>query len=131
MELVKQEHKSGCGIACIAMVMGKTYGEIVKEFLNDFDVEGMTTNLLMDYLGNAGFSIVFKQLSRWNHKDFAREEMLRPFAPVHILAIKWKADTNGHFVVMDKDGTLFCPSGKSHDEVKSSYLIDESIGIYR
>lgn len=131
IQFVKQKHQHGCGIACIAMVTGKPYDEIINDFLNDFHTEGMTAQSLMDYLGDLGFSIVFKRLSHWNNKDFARDEMLRPFAPVHILAIKRKADSLGHFVVMDETGKLFCPNEKSHDQIKDSYLIDEAIGLYK
>jgi hypothetical protein len=128
--LVKQKHKHGCGIACLSMVTGKDYDDIVKDFINDFDEEGMTTYTLIEWLGDYGFSVLFKEIRCYVQKDFARAYMLKPFTEIHIISLKWKADTTHHFVVMDKDGKLFCPSGSSDEDLRNSYLIDSVVGLY-
>ena len=132
IKLVEQEEKCGCAVACIAMVLGTTYADVRKDWQNDFENEGVTTAQIIDYLGNVGFAAVYKRISHWTHKDFVREEMLTPFAPIHILSMRPAYDSkNYHVVVMDAEGVLYCPSGLTDEESRRSYLIDETIGLYK
>lgn len=130
INLVSQKQKYGCGIACIAMILNMSYESVVKDFLNNFDEEGMTTEILLNYIGDKGCSVVQKTIQCYGKKDFARDEMLRPFAPAHILTIKSRVDAMQHFVVMDHEGKFFCPDGLTDDQVGNAYLILENLGIY-
>lgn len=127
---IYQRHEKGCGIASLAMVLDRTYDEVLKDFENDFSENGMDLQAAIQYLGNSGFSIVHKYIINYAHKDFAREEMLKPFADRHIIRILHKFDSeNGHFAVMDGDGQLYCPEGLSEEEIKQSYMITDIIGL--
>lgn len=131
IKLVKQKDKCGCGVACLAMLTNKTYDAVRSEFRCDFETDGMTTKTFVDYLGDAGFSVLHKQISHYADKDMMRDEMAKPFAHAHAAVIKWKADTGEHFVVMDAKGKFYCPSGLETSEVESAYIISEVIGIYK
>jgi hypothetical protein len=130
IELVKQKHKKGCGIACLAMATNQSYDDVVKNFINDFDNDGMTSELVTEYLGDLGYSVIQKGIIYYNHKDSLKDEIIKPFAPVHIVSIKLKIDSTWHFVVMDINGKFFCPGEICHDDIRDAYYIQEVIGIY-
>ena len=128
IKLVRQEDEFGCTIACLAMVLGKTYKEIKKDFVNKFqgNEDGLTIGMLIDYLGDQGCEVVSKMVDCYNQKDFGRDIILMPFAPVHILNIKHRFDTTLHAVVMDNKGKIFCPDGATEEEVRDSYKFNIS-----
>jgi hypothetical protein len=114
------------------MILGKTYKQVRKDWLNNFATEGMDLEHTMNYLGENGCSIIHKTARNYIHKDFARKEMLRPFAPSHILRLLSHFDAkNGHVVVMDKTGKIYCPGGYNLDEIMSAYAITDVIGLWR
>lgn len=131
VELVEQDDFGGCGVACLAMVMKKTYAEIADLWRRDFSREGMTTQMICDFLGEHGYEVVYKAVKYFFDRNFARDELLKPFAPVHIVSIRtYFDDPHGHVVVMDSVGQVFCPSGNPHEIIDKAYLIDEIVGIY-
>lgn len=133
IKLVRQEDDYGCAIACIAMVTGRTYKEIDFDFQNDFSKKALYLEKTLEYLGNEGFSIIHREIKRWNNINFARREMLKPFAPVHLLRTVDKFDSkSGHLVVMTKKGKILCPSG-ARDKIirRDSYAITDVIGLYK
>jgi hypothetical protein len=134
VKLVKQEDACGCAVACIAMVTNRTYQSVRADFENDFTKEGIYTDQILNYLTDAGFSAVLKQIHGWLHKDFYRKEMLKPFAPLHVVSLKPRADSrNHHMVAMDAKGKLHCPSGEWTDKEirEGSYLIETVIGLFK
>lgn len=132
VRFVKQEARCGCSIACMAMVLNKSYAEIAKDFGNDFIDNGQPLDKSLDYLADAGFQIIAKEVKFWNNINFSRKEMLKPFAPVHLVRVLPRFDSeNGHLVVMDKRGKLICPDGASERETLNSYAITDVIGLYK
>jgi len=132
IKLVEQEEAKGCTIACIAMVLGKGYWDVRKHFINDFEREAMTVDQLKDYLGDAGFSILSKRISHYNIAQFGREEMLKPFAPVHIVWYTQFFDMQySHVVVMDAEGNTYDPAQNEPELIKDAYAVHETIGLYR
>lgn len=112
------------------MVLGKTYAEVKKDFINDFKTEGQKIDEWTEYLSDRGFYVVRKGIQwRFDNKQ-AREWILAPFAPVHILRTRWKFDTTDHVIVMDAAGKMFDPSGISHERLKESYLFTDSVGLF-
>lgn len=131
VKLVKQEDECGCVAACIAMVLGKTYQDVTKDFINDFKTKGINVELLISYLADHDLGVIHKKIAFYAHKDQFREELFKPFAPIHIVRIVWAADQeDGHVVVMTEDGKLLCPSGATEEDVRSSYTVLEVLGIY-
>lgn len=131
-QLVTQDDRFGCIVACAAMVLGKTYAEVRKDWFNNFTDEGATFDQLMNYLGDQGFSVVHKMSRFYIHKDVHRKEMLTPFAPIHVISVQPCFDTpQNHVVVMTEDGTLLCPDGATDAEIRESYAVTDVIGLYR
>ena len=113
------------------MVTGRNYDDLIKDFAGNFHKHGIDDEILTDYLGDQNFSLVQKIASHWNNKDFARKEMLKPFAPAHLVKVKMFADsTLYHWVVMDYKGKLYCPLGKSDEFTRNSYWIYKVIGLF-
>lgn len=128
---VTQEDTLGCGIAVLAMVTGRTYEEVYADFAQDVGTQGLSLEQIIEYSGNAGFSIIHKYVTHFADIKFGRDEIFSPFAPVHIVRLKQYFDANiGHVIVMDKDGKFFCPSNQSEEEIRNSYAITDVLGLY-
>jgi hypothetical protein len=132
MEVIKQV-RAGCAPACIAMVLGRSYESVLSDFHNDFLDDGQDIEQTMDYLSDFGVSIIRKEVRYYcGDVKFGRDELLKPFAPIHIVRVKEKFDsTTGHLVVMDESGKLFCPLGQTEEEIKNSYVITTVLGLYK
>lgn len=129
--MVMQEDSNGCGLACIATVLNKPYQELKRHFHNDFEENGISLEGVMDYLGDAGLSIVYKTIRNYGRIDFALHELLKPFAPIHIVRLQDKFDSSiGHLIIMDDKGKLYCPQGSSEEYLRSSYAITDIAGLY-
>lgn len=130
MELVKQEEECGCVVACLAMVLGKTYWEIREEWANDFTTRGVPFDKMLDYLSDHGHSIVHTKVYSFCHKDFYRNELFKPFAPIHIVHVTHAPDVeHSHVIVMDETGVIFDPA--EGNEVKEKcYQVLEVVGIF-
>ena len=126
-----QEHK-GCAVACLSMVTGIPYWTISKAFERDFNRHGMPFDSLKRYAGDAGFAIIEKIYTYWNVLDQCKEEMWKPFAPVHIVITQPYADSeDDHAVVMLGNGNIICPNETSEAETKQSYQIRAVLGLYK
>lgn len=126
--LVKQEQEKGCGIAAIAMLLGRTYQQVLFDWpkvieqsdvyedgkvigktpvtYNDFTNDGTCNQVVDAYLAEKGYAIQRK----YKHKSWMRQDRdiwpPLPFAPAHLCEVK----TNSrHFVVMDNLGMVFDP----------------------
>src|SRR5574343_1545757 len=74
VELVRQDDSHGCGIACIAMVMQKSYAEVEELWYNDFTKDGITTKQICDFLGEHDYGIIYKTVM-WSHsRTFGRRD---------------------------------------------------------
>lgn len=132
LRLIEQEEECGCAIACMATLLGRDYADVRRDWHNDFSKEGIVLDDTIHYLGDHGFSIIHKASKGYNHKDDAREELLKPFAPIHLLRVLQKFDADqGHLVVMMDDGTIFCPAGSTDAEIRDSYAITDVVGLYK
>lgn len=132
-ELVRQEDKSGCAIACMAMVLGKTYQEVKSDLVGDFrdHGDGLTIDEVADYLSDHGFQSIHKAtVFRGSGTNWGREYLLEPFAPIHIVRIRFRFNTTNHVVVMTDKGEFLDPDGKSDAEIRESYLIMSCLGLF-
>ncbi len=129
--MVMQEDTNGCGLACIATIVNQPYQSLKRHFHNNFEDTGISLEGVMDYLGDAGFSLVYKAIRNYAKIDFALDELLKPFAPIHVVRIQDKFDTEmGHFIIMDSKGKLYCPQGSSEAYLKKAYAITDVVGVY-
>lgn len=107
---VKQEDSHGCGIACLAMVTGKTYTEIRSWFKRpDFSKEGVTFYEVDHYLTEHGYAVARKWQVTQNEERNKRRDIwpALPFADVHICSVR--NEHSQHFVVMLADGMVLDP----------------------
>lgn len=132
IKLVKSKDYNGCAVACIATVLGVTYDDVVKDFTNNFNENGLALDKTASYLSDRGCQIIRKTLYSWNKLNFAHSYMLEPFAPIHIVRIEQYFDSEfGHVLVMDKDGKLYCPNAVDGEYARKAYSITDVLGIFR
>lgn len=114
------------------MVTRRSYNSVAADFRRDFIRKGLLFEETLDYLGEHGFSIVSKRIRSASEIDFARREMLSPFAPVHIVSLKFKADDKfTHLVVMTGKGKLICPAGQTDKTIRRAYAVFQTAGLYQ
>lgn len=111
IQWVEQVDKGGCGIACLAMLLGVTYARIV-EWAPEFCGKcGLQDDQVDQFLSEHGYA-----LQRvWEYREFdARKREIwppRPFAQKHLCSVmQTNEDSIGHFVVMDGKGVVYDPA---------------------
>ncbi len=131
VKLIKAKHNCGCAVACLSMITGIDYDDIISVMKNDFDKQGLKDKKILSYLSDHGFAVFQKTVKYFFNKDDFRGELTKPFAPVHILTMQLHADKSiGHAVVMDADGFLHDPGGFPSEFLKKAYYLDSLFGIY-
>lgn len=133
----KQEQTKGCGVACIATVLQTDYWSVARVFETKLSEEGIDGQTIMDLLSGYGFDQITKAVNYYgNGYEIISERILKPFADIHIIAghqfiesTRGKTGTAGHWMIMNKNGRIFCPStGK---KPTATYLVfDLNIGIF-
>jgi hypothetical protein len=130
-KFVKQEQEHGCAIACIAMILGKTYEEIVRSFHNDFNKEGIRIDKVIDYLSANGVTVIRKGHYGYEDRHKNNLRMLESFADIHYVSFQQFVDVdNNHAIIMLKNGKRVCPTMKYATELVSCYQIDDVLGIF-
>ncbi len=123
---------NGCAPACIAMILGWEYDEVIKYFQQDFDEDGITHDVAIDFIADQGYSAITKSSAGYTHRNFLRDELLKPFAPIHFVSVKpWGDSTNGHAIVMLEDGSILDPyDSKKPMTIEQVYRIKEITGFW-
>lgn len=134
---VAQPNGYGCAIACVAMIVGKTYDEAERWFLDQGLARerlerGVYDALWLEALDRHGFVYV----NRWrcdpyhNHSDRPVWPP-EPFAPVHIFCSDVAA--GHHAAVMMADGAVLDPYKRERTAITHpDYLqIYQVVGVWR
>lgn len=129
---VEQKHEQGCVVACIAMILGWDYDDVVAEFHNDFDKAGTNTDYAKDFICDHGYSAIEKRGGGYDQISLHNKRMMVPFAPVHIISVQQFVDTpkHAHAFVMDGKGKIYEPSGKAVKQVPF-YYVRHVIGFWK
>jgi hypothetical protein len=129
---VGQKHDKGCVIACIAMVLGWEYEDVVSEFKNDFDKKGTSTDFAKEFICDHGFSVIEKRGTGYIDLRAHNKRMLQPFAPVHIVSVRQFIDLpkHTHAYVTDAKGRVFEPISKDRKEVLF-YSVEHVMGFFK
>lgn len=102
---VGQEDINGCGVACLAMVTGKTYADVAAEVpARSFHNDGVHDSFMDALLAGWGFAVARRFVG--TGADAWTPE---PFADVHLCVVGHGAE-NDHCVVMISDGTVLDPN---------------------
>lgn len=113
IQWVKQEHARGCGVACMAMLTGKTYAEVYA----DFDVSneiGINSLEAADWLFERGLGLVNRYKAEYWPQNNTPNDVARspwppePFSDLHLCTVD-ASPGQMHFVVMLGDGTVLDP----------------------
>lgn len=115
VNLIIQEDVSGCGVASLAMVTGRTYQDVKAWFIGcNFGPLGGLSHLdLMFFLGECG--IHCRLLYRWLPGSLEGQQRQRqkwppdPIASIHIIGI----NDGRHIAVWLIDGTVLDPQSGS------------------
>ncbi len=132
IQIVKQTDDYGCLAACAATVLNRSYADVAKDFGHDFKSRGLNFDRIIVYLNEQGFDVIQKRGKPCGRVDFARDELLKPFAPVHIVSLREFSDSDTHHsVVMDADGKLHDPAGETEETLKKAYQVVQVIGLFK
>jgi hypothetical protein len=109
---VAQEHPFGCAVACLAMIVGKTYGEMLAWLDAEGQpavqrAKGLTAPVYCEALARHGCAVAQRHLVDTLTNERRASWPLAPFAPLHIAETMVSA--GGHAVVMLADGTVLDP----------------------
>ena len=130
-KFVKQEDEMGCAIACIAMILGKTYEEVARSFLNDFSKQGIRIDSAISYLSENGVDVIRKGHQGYANREDSNKRMIQPFADIHYISFQQFVDSDtNHAIVMLKNGKLICPTKKHKTDEVSCYQIDDVLGCF-
>lgn len=116
MKHVEQVDRSGCGIACVAMVTGKTYEEVRHIWLTKCDGE----EELLTATGNAA-GITNKQIERLLKACGAKNIQVIPFHNPLIRSVPGSYGMS-HWVVIDGDGDKLDPADTEAKKIKDLEL---------
>jgi hypothetical protein len=105
---VRQEDPYGCGHACLAMILGKSYSDVRAE-LGD-PGRGQTHQLWLEMLGRHGHT--YQHFFRYNPVTNQPREPwpLQPWAPVHLASVDAGHGPGSHVIVINHDGTVLDPA---------------------
>lgn len=112
---VPQEDAMGCGIACLAMISGRSYAEVKATLPEAFNFSsGLTDHTVLWWLNHHGF---------WNRRSYHDDGPGAKQVPARGLAIALTNDR--HFVVL-RDGEAIDPA---RETPLASYSIRQTIEV--
>lgn len=132
IKYVRQKHRSGCAVACIAMVTGLSYEQVDKNFQTNFEHDGMYAEHSRTFVCDQGFTAI--ELLQYGYSNLAstNRRMNRPFADIHIVSVRPFADSKlNHAVVMDKRGRVYDPDSPQKKSLAEYYSIVRVTGFWR
>lgn len=133
---VAQPNGYGCAIACVAMIVGKTYDEMEAWFLEqglprERMVQGSHDGIWREAIDRHGFVYVQRYrcdpfLNRCDRPDWPV-----PFAPVHVCCTRVAAGS--HAVVMLGNGSVLDPFKRERTSLTHpDYLeVSQVVGVWR
>jgi hypothetical protein len=128
---VQQEQRCGCTVAAVAMVVGKTYRDVLAYTTRDFDNDGAQLEDWFDYLFDHGFC--FHRVYRVTHLQGTNKPREvwppLPFAPLHLCSVM--ADKGSHAVVMLDDGSVLDPAREGRYTLSGYAATSLVLGLFR
>lgn len=131
---VRQEDPSGCVVASLAMVTGRTYAEVKRYFEGmSFDEKGGITHTdAQQYLSDTGFAgaLKYRFMPRFARVDCPNREFRapwpEPFAPAHLIGI----NSGRHCVVLLPDGTVLDPLHEAPRRLEDCGEVAYVLGVF-
>lgn len=131
--LVRQEHPWGCGLACLAMLLGVEYSALFKTRYAHINFEtsvGISNFLMAEELTELGFA--YSKLWRFKSGNIERTPWPpQPWADVHLIMIELQC-RKSHWALWLRDGRVFDPYYGETDMQNPNYKsIQQISGIYK
>lgn len=132
IKYVRQKHRSGCAVACIAMITGLSYDAVKKQFQTNFEHGGMKPEHSRDFILEHGFSAIEVTPSTYKNVPTINKRLSKPFADIHFVSVQPFADSEvNHAIVMDKNGRVYDPEDPKCKDLSRYYCIVSVIGFWR
>lgn len=132
IQLVEQQDKKGCSAACIAMILGWPYEKVTEILFTDFSKTGLAHKVTREFITDHGFQAITKEVAAFHTTETSNREMLKPFAPIHLVEMKpWPDHGSWHAAVMDSKGKLYDPSGEPDKTVRKAHYISKVTGFWK
>lgn len=92
-----QRENMDCGVACLAMITGKTYDEVKAELKLDIS-DGISEYVLDNYLADNGYAVA--RIHPFNaYQEKVRDKWpIEPFADMHLCIVE--TGVGPHYVLM-------------------------------
>lgn len=127
-EWVRQEHLNGCAVATLAMLLGKTYTDIVTllaESPHPIEPDGWhrvgTTQYHVDWALATSGAFIQRRFSAWGWS-------MEPFAPIHYAQVV-QPSNNTHFVVVLEDGSVLDPMREGVYALGDWEKVNQIVGV--
>lgn len=108
----EQVEPSGCGLACLAMLIGTTYARILEQAPMFCGAKcGVEYTHMDHFLAEHGYAV--QRIERNMHFNGMRRVKWppKPWADKHLaLVVQTKNDIDAHYVVMDRRGNVYDPA---------------------
>lgn len=130
MRIEIQKDVNGCGIACLATIVGASYDELAAEWRKqhgDF-ASGIYPDELHRFLWASGFFIQRRYCPGSESQKLWRPI---PFAPIHMVEVVVKVVGKSHYVLMDGSGRLFDPIDGSERSMEHYDGVNRIEGIIK
>lgn len=129
MQIVRQEDFCGCVIACMAMVLGRSY-ESIKGEVGD-PGNGFAYVTWKEYLGRHGYAVQMF----FRYDPLTRSERvgwpLKPWTDVHFCAVDGGYGAGSHLVVLLRDGRVLDPMSDEPRMLSDYSGISYMAGLYK
>jgi hypothetical protein len=125
----RQLNRKGCGVAVLAMVLEKSYQEVLSSIRPpvDFDRKGMEIEFLFDYLFDRGYAIMVRSRSR--HLNPTRWPP-KPWTSKHVLLVKKRWWQQLHLALLLRDGRVLDPAFGEVD-ISAYWRVNAVVGLYK
>jgi hypothetical protein len=128
IQWVGQEEGMGCAIACVAMLLGTTYGSARALFPRFDPAEGVLPLDAVRVLSEYGWASVEKFRHYSPEGRDRRRWPVRPFAPVHLVPV---STTGWHAVLLLADGMVLDPLTPVPQRLSDYAVVHSVIGLWR
>jgi len=126
---VKQQHRFGCGPACLAMITGLPYEQVVSELGGDFtENHGMTFHDADSWLVEKGYAT--SRLWKFRRGNIPRDPWPPiPWADVSLFSSALPGGS--HFLILLRNGDVIDPNRDDNPRKIEEYDVQNIAGVHQ
>ena len=131
---LEQVDTAGCGIACLAMLMGTTYARVREAFPRFCNNCGIDPPHMDHFLAVNGYAVQRIYPERYHDGKQNAPWPPKPFAERHLVLVRQTLkdiSADSHYVVMDWQGRVYDPADPHYTPSKLSryFAVDWVAGV--